>query len=100
MKVSNIISTPSCCNVQGSQGTCNGEATCNGESFQKTNQSYISSTKQMTFQMQKDALKQHVCYSCTITVDKMNSIPHHVLSELDQLIQRRQMKEEIKDFLL
>ena len=60
----------------------------------------MSNTKDMTLQMKKDALKQYVCYSCTITVDKMNSIPHHVLTELDQLIQRQRMKDEIKDFLL
>ena len=48
----------------------------------------------------KKEVKPHTCYNCNVIVDKMVSIPDFVQTDIHQIIQRRQMEDEIKDFLL
>ena len=48
----------------------------------------------------KKEVKPYTCYNCNVIVDKMVSIPNFVQTDIHQIIQRRQMEDEIKDFLL
>ena len=94
MVESNEIIETMCCNDNGSKSQCS------GGSCKETSDECMSINKDKTPQANKSILKQYVCYSCTISVDKMDSIPHYVLSDLNQLIHRQEMEEQIKDFLL
>ena len=84
-------------------GSCDNEApqsSCNGGLCEDGNGSCRSKIKGETTAITNDDLKQYVCYGCTIVVDKMNVIPPYVLNQINQLKHRRQMENEIKDFLL
>ena len=73
---------------------CSGQGLCEGEG------EGCSTEKQETPAFTKDVLKGFVCYSCSLVMDRINTVPGHIIDDVQQLAHRKTMKSEIKDFLL
>ena len=72
---------------------------CNGDTCSNTQGCGNDAMREVS-EITKKEVKQYACYNCNVIVDKMVSIPHFVQTDIHQIIQRRQMEDEIKDFLL
>ena len=76
------------------------QSTCGGGSCEDENGCCRNNDQEKTAAITKSFLIQYVCYSCRTVVDKMKVIPHYVLSDINRLKNRKEMENEIKDFLL
>ena len=72
---------------------------CNGDICSNTQGCGNKAIREVP-EITKKEVKQYTCYNCNVIVDKMVSIPDFVQTDIHQIIQRRQMEDEIKDFLL